>query len=118
MSYIKVNLGGKERGLKFNQLAIEVIGLHNNSGTNTGFIYAMFYGGLKGNSFVKGEEPDYTFEDVCDWVDGLENKEGVIALVTNAMSETQIWKSLVKKGQEIVDEEEKKKVSKSKPTTT
>lgn len=112
MSYLQIKIGGKLRGLKFNQLAIEVISQYNNSGTNTGFVYAMIYGGLRGNSYVKNEEPDYTFENVCDWIDELENKNEVITLVSNTMTETQIWKSLVKEGTEL-QEDGKKKVSKS-----
>jgi hypothetical protein len=109
MSYIQVELGGKLRGLKFNQLAIEVISTYNDAQTNSGFLYAMIYGGLKGNSYVKREEPDYTFEDVCDWVDIMPNKEKVVADVTAILTETQIWKELVKRGQEVMAEEEKKK---------
>lgn len=107
MSYIQINLGGKARGLKFNQLAIEIISVHNDTQTSSGFLYAMIYGGLKGNSYVKREEADYTFEDVCDWVDVMENKEEVITNVTACLTETQIWKELVKKGQDNIAEAEK-----------
>jgi len=116
MSYLQIEIGGKKRGLKFNQLAIELISKHNNGTTQSAFMYAMFYGGLMGNTYVKQEEADYTFEDVCDWVDALENKADVITLVTNAMTETQIWKTLVKSGEEIL-EGGKKKVSKSNALT-
>ena len=112
MSYIKITIGGKERGLKFNQLAIELMSQYNDSNTTTGFVYALFYAGLRGNSYVKREEPDYTFENVCDWVDVLENKEKVINDVSAVLTETEVWKTLVKKGDEI-NEEEKKKVSES-----
>ena len=115
MSYLQIEIGGKKRGLKFNQLAIELISQHNTSGTNTGFIYAMIYAGLKGNSYVKNEEPDYTFEQACDWVDEMDNKSDVITKVTNTMTETQIWKSLVKEGTELQD---KKKVLKNSVMTT
>jgi len=118
MSYLQIKIGGKQRGLKFNQLAIELISQHNNSGTNTGFIYAMIYGGLRGNSYVKSEEADYTFENVCDWIDALENKTEVIAQVSNTMTETQIWKSLVKEGTDIIEKDSKKKVLKSSVLTT
>lgn len=117
MSYLQIEIGGKKRGLKFNQLAIEIISKYNTGDTQSAFLYAMFYGGLRGNSYVKQEEPDYTFEEVCDWVDNLNNKAELITMVTNAMTETQIWKSLVKTGEEII-EEGKKKVSKSNASTT
>lgn len=107
MSYLQIEIGGKQRGLKFNQLAIEIMSQYNDTGTNTGFMYAMIYGGLRGNSYVKREEPDYTFEQVCDWVDVLTNKTEVITEVTRVMSETQIWKDLVDKGKEVAEEEKK-----------
>lgn len=108
MSYIQIELGGKLRGLKFNQLAIEVIGTHNDTTTNTGFLYAMVYGGLRGNSYVKREEPDYTFEQVCDWVDEMPNKDEQVTAITTTMTETQLWKKLVGTSEQA--EEGKKKV--------
>lgn len=117
MSYIQVNIGGKERGLKFNQLAIELMSQYNDSNTTTGFIYAMVYAGLRGSTYVKREEPDYTFEQVCDWVDELENKEKVVNDISAVLTETQIWKQLVKKGEEVT-EDEKKKALKSSALTT
>jgi len=116
MSYIQINLGGELRGLKFNQLAIEVIGNYNDSQTTTGFLYAMIYGGLKGNAYVKREELTVTFEQVCDWVDVMEDKEKVIAEVSKVLADTQIWQDLVKKGTEEI--EEKKKAIESELTTT
>ena len=107
MSYLQIEIGGKLRGLKFNQLAIEIISTHNDTNTSTGFLYAMVYGGLKGNSYVKREEADYTFEDVCDWVDAMPNKEETVVKITTALTETQIWKDLVAKGQEVAEETKK-----------
>jgi hypothetical protein len=115
MSYIQINLGGELRGLKFNQMAIEIIGNYNDSQTTSGFLYAMIYGGLKGNAYVKREELTCTFEQVCDWVDSIQDKEKVIGDVSKALSETNIWQELVKKGKE--EPEEKKKVTENEPTT-
>jgi len=113
MSYLQIEIGGKLRGLKFNQLAIEIIAKHNDAETTSAFMYSVIYGGLRGNSYVKREEPDYTFEQVCDWVDVMENKAEVMISVTNALSETQTFKSLVPKEKEATG---KKKVAKNKPT--
>lgn len=96
MSYIKVELGGKERGLKFNQLALEeMTSVAGEKATQN--VYAMFWGGLKGNSYVKREDVDYTFEDVCDWIDQLfaEKKMDIIKQVEETLTETQLYKSLV-----------------------
>ena len=114
MSYLQLELGGKLRGLKFNQLAFEIISTYNDTQTQSAFMYAMIYGGLMGNSYVKRDESDYTFENVCDWVDVMENKAEAIAKVTEVLTSTQVWKNLVKAGEEIT--EEKKKVNSA--TTT
>lgn len=117
MSYLQIEIGGKTRGLKYNQLAIEVMAKYNDTETASAFMYALIYGGLRGNTYVKREEPDYTFEDVCDWVDNLENKNEIILEATNKLTETQLFKNLVKdNGEEVV--EDKKKVSKKKHTKT
>lgn len=115
MSYANIVLGGKTRGLKFNQLAIELIGQYNDTQTTTGFLYSMIYAGLKGNAYVKREELELTFEQVCDLIDEMPNKETVVAEITKVLAETQIWKDLVKQGEEA---EEKKKATESMPTTT
>ena len=107
MSYIQIEIGGKPRGLKFNQLAIEVLTTHND-GTNSALVYGMIYGGLRGNSYVKREEPDYTFEQVCDWIDGLKDRAVTIAAVSAALAETQLWKDLI---EQAVKDTDKKKVT-------
>lgn len=118
MSFIQINIGGKDRGLKFNQLALELLAKYNDTQTTSAFVYAMIYGGLRGASYVKHEEPDYTFENVCDWVDNLADKDTKILEVTNVMTSTNMWQELLKKNKEIEEatEEEKKKVSKSNAT--
>ena len=109
MSYTTITLNGKERGLKFNQLAIEIIAQYNDTNTNTGFLYAMIYGGLKGNSYVKREEADYTFEEVCDWIDAMPDKEAVVNNVSAAMTETQIWKDMTKTAEDNTQAEDAEK---------
>lgn len=116
MSYLQIELGGKTRGLKFNQLAIELMSTINDTSTATGFLYAMIYAGMKGNSYVKREEADYTFEEVCDWIDLMENKNEVTAKVTAALTETQVWKDLTNIKSDVSDD--KKKVEENSPTTT
>lgn len=65
--------------------------------TNTQNVYAMFYGGLRGSSYVKREEPDYTFEQVTEWVDSLyaSKQYDVIKEVEKALTETNLYKSMV-----------------------
>jgi hypothetical protein len=113
MNYLEFEIGGKLRSFKFNQLAIEKLAEKNQSGTNIGFIYSMVYAGLYAATYAKSEAEDYTFNDVSDWVDNLED-DTIINKLTIALTESQLWKKLVKKGQEI--EDEKKKVTQKLPT--
>jgi len=124
MSYIQINIGTERvteagqpahnlRGLKFNQLAIEILSTHNDD-TASALTYAMVYGGLRGNSYVKREEPDYTFEQVCDWVDALPNRVEVIASISKCLAETQLWKDLIEDGKKTLESKDKKKAAKKK----
>lgn len=104
MSYIKINIGGAERGLKFNQGALIIfqgkIDPENIEGT-TG--YALIWAGLKSNAYVKGEEFTEKFETVCDWVDEL--PEQTILEVVKTFQETQAYKSI------LPEEKDKKKLA-------
>jgi hypothetical protein len=105
MSYIKILFpDGKERGLKFNQGALimfqEKVDAKNYAAT-TG--YALVYAGLMANAYVKSEEVDFTFENVCDWVDEL--KSEIVLSVINCFKETQIYKNLLPENK---DEDKKK----------
>lgn len=73
MSYILLkDFIGKDRGLKFDQGAHIEISLKIGNSKNAAFAgYAIIWGGLVANCFRKGEEPDFTFEQVCDAADKL-----------------------------------------------
>lgn len=105
MSYIQIEIGGKLRGLKFNQGAhVEIfnkIGQANNNVVFAG--YAVVWAGLKANSYVKGEEIDFTFEQVCDWVDAMKEED--------LMKMTDCYKSTVKFMDDLPEEKSKKKLS-------
>lgn len=93
MSYIQVDIGGKLRGLKFNQYAHIIIQEKVDPSFPTASINsALFYGGLKGNCFVKGEEPDFTFENVCDWIEELD-EQTVISVYEVYMNTTTFLKA-------------------------
>ena len=98
MSYIQIEIGGKLRGLKFNQYAVITMAkfadLDNYEATAG---YAMVYGGLKANCYVKREEPDFSFEQVCDWVDLL--KPDDLVKVYEVFSEIQAYKNLITTGE-------------------
>jgi len=109
MSYIQIEIGGKPRGLKFNQYAVITMAKYadlENYEATAG--YAMVYGGLKANLFVKRQEADFTFEDVCDWVDALPQED--LLKVYEVFAETQAYKNLIEKGKEKEEEVTKKKL--------
>lgn len=109
MSYIQKEIGGKLRGLKFNQYAIVTMAKYvdlNDYAATAG--YAMVYAGLKANLFVKREEADFTFEQVCDWFDALSEQDVLDILVV--FQETQVYKALIAKSDKD-DEVTKKKLT-------
>ena len=114
MSYIQITLGGEIRGLKFNQLALEVIGGLTDFSNNTSTVYATIYGGLRGNSYVKQQEVDYTFEEVFDWVD--EADEAELKAACDVLAETTVWKKALERVAQSLAETEtpakKKKIVK------
>lgn len=85
-NYIKVKLGGKERGLKFNMGALRHLGEITQSDpldfTNVAdplkqfdFVKAIVHAGLLANADSKKSEPDFSDNDVIDWVSELSAQE-------------------------------------------
>ena len=115
-NYIEVTIGGKARGLKFNNLSVEVYAKKINfESVGATAIYATFYAGLCGNCYVKRVEEDFTFEEVCDWVDELHSKDAaMIKKVCDLFEQTQVYKEWLKNFQDkiraILDPTDKKKV--------
>ncbi len=76
MSYLKIQIDGKDRGLKFNQMALVLLSqFTDKNNAEATAAYALFYAGLRANCYVKREEPDFTFEQACDWFDKLSNED-------------------------------------------
>ncbi len=76
MSYIQLEIDGVNRGLKFNQMS--QILLRQNTDINNvdaTAAYALFYAGLRANCYVKKVEPDFTYEETCDWFDLLSEEQ-------------------------------------------
>ena len=73
MSYILLkDFIGRDRGLKFDQGAHVEISLKIGISKNEAFAgYAIIWGGLVSCTYRKGEEIDFTFEQVCDAADKL-----------------------------------------------
>ncbi len=103
MSYVQIEIGGKLRGLKFNKMAQLYIEQNINPGNVISGAYALVYAGLIANCYVKKEEPDFTFEDACDWADQLSDE--TLLKVQAAYQETDAYK----KGQAYLEDLEASK---------
>ncbi len=83
MNYIQIKIGGKLRGLKFNQFTdVEYqvkLGKQTNPVAHT---YSMVWAALVSNCIVKCEEVDFTFEDVCDWCEKVSESDFKLILET------------------------------------
>ena len=74
--YIQVEILGRKRGVKFGMIAVQQITLEAQKlgkvlGVSLDFamVPVIVYWGLYNNCYVKREDPDFTFEDVSDFVD-------------------------------------------------
>lgn len=120
MSYLLLkDCIGKDRGWKVNQMTVE---LWSRKVDNDAFFstsnYAAVYGGLVANCYLKQEEPDFTHEQVCDYVDSLnETEEGLAVMnkIKELFEASQYYIKLLHKTEgmlremEEVGEEDKKK---------
>lgn len=101
MNYIQVELGGQLRGWKVNQMTIEIWSkLLNQDAFNSSSNYGAVYGGLVANCEAKRIEPDFTFEQVCDWVDELNLIDtGVVVMqqIKEAFEESQYFIKIIEK---------------------
>jgi len=108
MSYIQVELGGKQRGLKYNQMAVITMTKYmdyDNLAATYG--YALVYAGLVANCYVKREEPDFDFEKVCDWVEELSPEK--LIKIRDVFEATQTFKKIADNATEPAEEQTKKK---------
>lgn len=117
MSYLQIEIGGKLRGLKFNQGTVILMNAELDKMKLEGqerlafAAPALLYAALRSNSIIKrtefvdeveGKETPITFEMVSDWFDKL--PEDSITKILNCFTETQDFKVEDKK-------ENKKKLS-------
>lgn len=94
MNYKQMEIGGKPRGLKFNQMTVVVMTQYldfNNSAAT--YPYALVYAALYANCYVKREEPDFDFEKVCEWVDAMKMDD--VIEIRDIFESTQAFKNLI-----------------------
>jgi len=113
--YIQADILGKVRGLKFGMLAAENLTLRFvELGMETGnyssaMIAELIYWGLRNDCYVKRQPEDFTFEQVCDWLDTnwRENKD-LITRITEAYQESKATKEYVEELKEKMEDVKKK----------
>jgi hypothetical protein len=87
--YIQLKMLGRLRGLKFGMIACQQIhqesqklGKTLGASLDLALVPVIVYWGLWNNCYIKREDPDFTFEDVCNYVDEqIENIEQFTAVV-------------------------------------
>lgn len=95
MNKLKIELGGKERTLKFNMLFLEEFEKKRkeNQGevSNTA---CMIYAAIKANSELTDTPMDCTFEDVYDWSEEmlLNNDVATIEKILEAYQQSTVYK--------------------------
>jgi hypothetical protein len=75
--YIQADILGRTRGLKFGMLAVQQIGMEmqklgkvfGDNSIDLAAVPVIIYWGLFNNCYMKKEDPDFTFEEVVDFVD-------------------------------------------------
>jgi len=91
MSYIQIEIGGKQRGLKFSQgtlmLFQDSIKSYDEAEKKAFASHKLVWAALKTNSIIKGEDVDFSFADVFDWVESL--SEEVLLKIHAAFKESQ-----------------------------
>jgi hypothetical protein len=98
--YIQMDVLGRKRGLKFGMLAaqrimLEAQKLNATLGTevDVALVPVIVYWGLFNNCFVKREDPDFTFEEVCDWVDENVNEPNMFVEVIKCFYDSRVVKA-------------------------
>ena len=107
MSYLKIQIGGKEREMRFTQMSVEIYSKNVNwDAVDSTSLYATFFAGLTTACYANQEQPDFTFADVIGWVDELINDEKTVELqqVNDAFAETQAFKKFLKRLEDKVKE--------------
>lgn len=95
MNKLKIEIGGKERTLKFNMLFLEEFEKKRkeNQGevSNTA---CMIYAAIKANSELSDTPMDCTFEDVYDWSEEmlLNNDVSIIEKILEAYQQSTVYK--------------------------
>ena len=111
--YIQADVLGRRRGLKFGMLAIQQIALETQklgqvlAGNSVDFalVPIIVYWGLFNNCYIKREDPDFTFEDVVNFVDENVGNPEIFTPIVECMMNSKV----VQSGTQAEPKEDEKK---------
>ncbi len=105
--YTQINIGGNVRGFKWGKWSLEfymrslnlkpdetiegVLGTEN--------FDKIVYAGLRMNCYMKQVEPDFTFEDVVNWIEVIEESE--ILKINAAIEDAPVMQAYLPKKKEV-----------------
>jgi hypothetical protein len=112
--YMQADILGRKRGLKFGTIAIRQITLYSEKNgkalgetLDLALIPIIVYWGLFNNCYIKQEDPDFTFEDVVEFVDDNISKPEIFTDIVKCLYSSK----LVSVAVTTIDEKEQKKSS-------
>lgn len=100
MNYLKLNIGGKERGAKLGLLFLENAQKAENKNIqelfnelqerSIFFAPKLIFYSLQTNCQLNGETQDFTLADVYEWIeeDGVSRKDGAVMSFINAFTDS------------------------------
>ena len=113
--YIQAEVLGRRRGLKFGMLAAQQImlqaqRLNKTFGNELDLVLVpvIVYWGLWNNCYNKQEDPDFTFEQVSEWVDENIDKPDLFAEIVRCFYESKVVAASIDKLKAQAGDDEKK----------
>jgi hypothetical protein len=112
--YMQADILGRKRGIKFGTIAIRQITLYSEKNgkalgetLDLALIPIIVYWGLFNNCYIKQEDPDFTFEDVVEFVDDNISKPEIFTDIVKCLYSSK----LVSVAVTTIEEKEQKKSS-------
>lgn len=98
--YTEVIINGRKAGLKFNMYAVEQFEHVKGRNGNVKNFTTIIYAGILGNAYVKQTEPQFSFEEVSDWVEETVlagDPEGELNRVSEVFTNSKVLQTLIDK---------------------
>lgn len=113
--YIQAEVLGRRRGLKFGMLAAQQImlqaqRLNKTFGSELDLVLVpvIVYWGLWNNCYNKQEDPDFTFEEVSEWVDENVGQVELLGDIVKCFYQSKVVAASIERMQGEAKEDEKK----------